>query len=102
MSGKADEEALAETHAAISETPSKSAEVDSTLLSGPGGSTSGVTTKPDLHQGPRRPPHSELLIVDMEHYDVERELGRGGMGRILVARDRRLDREVALKLMREG
>jgi eukaryotic-like serine/threonine-protein kinase len=87
-----DDDALGETHAAGS--------VDATVASEPKGTS--VVTKKELHPGPRRPPHSTLLDVDMDHYDVERELGRGGMGRILVARDRRLDREVALKLMRES
>jgi serine/threonine-protein kinase len=32
-------------------------------------------------------------------YDVVRELGRGGMGRVLLARHRALDREVAIKVI---
>jgi len=35
--------------------------------------------------------------VDPEHYVVDGELARGGMGRILAARDRRLGRPVAIK-----
>jgi tetratricopeptide (TPR) repeat protein len=38
-----------------------------------------------------------LVAVDPDHYVVGRELARGGMGRISVARDRRLGRSVALK-----
>ena len=38
-----------------------------------------------------------LPVVDPEHYVVEGEFARGGMGRILLARDRRLRRPVALK-----
>ena len=39
----------------------------------------------------------ELIEVDPTHYVVVREIARGGMGRIHVARDRRLGREVAIK-----
>ena len=42
-----------------------------------------------------------LTEVDPQHYRLEGELARGGMGRIVIARDRRLDRQVALKLLRD-
>jgi tetratricopeptide (TPR) repeat protein len=35
-------------------------------------------------------------------YEVERELARGGLGRVLIARDRRLNRTVALKELLDG
>jgi serine/threonine protein kinase len=41
--------------------------------------------------------YNGLIEVDPEHYEIERELSRGGMGRILLAHDRRLDRIVAIK-----
>ncbi|MEO8704217.1 MAG: serine/threonine-protein kinase [Kofleriaceae bacterium] len=44
-----------------------------------------------------RPDYPELLVVDPEHYIVAHEIARGGMGRILAARDRRLGRDVAIK-----
>ena len=44
------------------------------------------------------PPPADWLIG---RFRVERELGRGGMGVVLLARDRDLDRQVAVKLLRE-
>lgn len=40
---------------------------------------------------------ARLAEVSPTHYRLEGEVARGGMGRILLARDRRLDRMVALK-----
>ena len=37
-----------------------------------------------------------------DRYLIEREIGRGGMGRVFVARDRRLARDVAIKLLPPG
>ena len=33
-------------------------------------------------------------------YEVERELGRGGMAHVFLARDRKFDRSVAIKVVR--
>jgi WD40 repeat protein len=44
----------------------------------------------------------DLPVVDREKYVVTSELARGGMGRILRARDRRLDRPVAIKEVLPG
>jgi tetratricopeptide (TPR) repeat protein/tRNA A-37 threonylcarbamoyl transferase component Bud32 len=41
--------------------------------------------------------HRDLSSVDPDHYVFADEIARGGMGRILRARDRRLGREVAIK-----
>jgi serine/threonine protein kinase len=35
----------------------------------------------------------------IDHYEIMREIGRGGMGAVFLARDTRLDRPVALKLL---
>jgi WD40 repeat protein/tRNA A-37 threonylcarbamoyl transferase component Bud32 len=41
--------------------------------------------------------HPELVTVERRHYIIAGELAKGGMGRILDARDRRLGRAVAIK-----
>jgi len=46
---------------------------------------------------PAAPVDEQLTEVSRAHYDIRNELARGGMGRILVAHDRRIGRVVALK-----
>ena len=41
--------------------------------------------------------HPALVAVDPEHYVLSEEIARGGMGRVLRARDRRLGRQIAIK-----
>ena len=41
--------------------------------------------------------YPRLVTVDASHYVLGREISTGGMGRIWVAKDRRLDRSVAIK-----
>jgi len=42
----------------------------------------------------------QLRSALADHYDVQRELGRGGMSTVFLARDRKHERDVALKLLR--
>ena len=45
-----------------------------------------------------RPTHPEML-GRLGHYEIEREVGRGGMGVVLKAHDTELNRAVAIKMM---
>src|SRR5262245_40304741 len=44
----------------------------------------------------------DLPVVPAAYYEMEGEHARGGLGRILRARDRRLDRPVAVKQLLQG
>ncbi len=55
------------------------------------------TSFPDLLEAP---PDLPLASVDAQNYDVGDEVARGGLGRILKAHDKRLNRPVAIKVLR--
>jgi serine/threonine protein kinase len=59
---------------------------------------SGDRAGPTVDTRPAAAPDPQVLVeVSPRHYQVEGEFARGGMGRILLALDRRLGRRIALK-----
>jgi serine/threonine protein kinase len=48
---------------------------------------------------PAAPALTPALTAGSDRYVLEREVGRGGMGRVFVARDLRLQRQVAIKVL---
>lgn len=64
---------------------------------------SGDLPGPTVDTGPSAPADPPVLPeVSPDHYQVEGEFARGGMGRILLAHDRRLGRRIALKELHAG
>ena len=48
---------------------------------------------------PSSPRGDPLPSVIADRYQIERELGQGGMGRVYLAQDRKLSRKVAIKVL---
>ncbi|HSD88215.1 MAG TPA: serine/threonine-protein kinase, partial [Kofleriaceae bacterium] len=77
----------------------KASELDETLQSGERAeaTTAPASGPPGRVRSGEPNDYPELVAVDPKHYVVGHEIARGGMGRILRARDRRLGRTVAIK-----
>ncbi len=57
-------------------------------------------TLPGTLRGPAGPRSRASLPTEAERYELGAHLGRGGMGEVRLARDTRIDRDVAVKLLR--
>lgn len=82
-------------------------------LSNPGSTSHDELTPTTLRPSgggaalPASPPHETSASAeppfaigeDVTHYRMERTIGRGGMGRVFLARDLRLNRRIALKVI---
>src|SRR5262249_60199015 len=68
----------------------------------PRGTPAELASTVSAEQLPREviPPRSPKLPDELGRFHIRRELGRGGFGIVFLAHDRRLRREVALKVLK--
>lgn len=74
-----------------------------TIVDGPSSKRAFAATAYEAER-PLPPPGSSqddpLIGRNVDHFEIQALLGEGGMGRVYLAKDRSLDRPVALKLLR--
>lgn len=61
-----------------------------------------LDTEADSRTGPTTPRGSAAARSDLPGYELKDVIGRGGMGEVVLARDLRFGRDVAIKRMRGG
>lgn len=98
-------------------TPAAEKLADDTLMAGVKQATTAVDAESDKLAGrlverlkseseettaayPETGEAAESMPTDLEYFRVEKEIGRGGMGMVYLARDTRLNRPVAIKTLR--